>query len=516
MLFNSYIFILAFLPTTLVLFFWLGQLNHVRSAIGLLVAASLGFYGWWNPIYVPLILASMLTNYGVGRVLDKAVAARRKAQAKMLLTAGIIFNLGLLGYFKYANFFVDSINAVSGADIQLAQIALPLAISFFTFQQIAYLADVYKDEAEEYDLLRYALFVTFFPQLIAGPIVHHREMMPQFRSSAIGRFSSSDFAVGLSIFVIGLFKKVVLADSISPLASAVFDASAAGNTIAFTDAWLGSFAYSFEIYFDFSGYSDMAIGLARMFGICLPLNFNSPYKATGIIEFWRRWHMTLSRFLRDFLYIPLGGNRHGEARRYTNMMIVMLLGGLWHGAGWNFVIWGGLHGCYLMVNHAWRVWRGDKRSPGMLANVASTALTFLVVTVAWVFFRAENFPSAINIISAMVGLNGVSLPVWMVNLQVIGPYIRELPVVFADIYFAGLAELQWLVGLLLIAWFLPNTQQLMTKYMDPQRYKLFKAARWQHWLRWEPRPVSAFVIAVLTVCAVISLGGPSEFIYYQF
>ena len=352
MLFNSEIFLFLFLPLTLLVFYLLGHFGKIKLALASLVIASLLYYGWWKPIYLPLILGSMTVNYGLGYLIQKL--QRSGATGKATLVVGIVFNLGLLGYFKYANFFVDNLNALSGDDWKLAPILLPLAISFFTFQQIAYLVDVHQKKAQEVDLLRYALFVTFFPQLIAGPIVHHSEMMPQFANKNIGRFQLANLITGGMIFAIGLFKKVVLADNIAPYATAVFNASAEGNSVPFVDAWTGVLAYTFQIYFDFSGYSDMAIGLGRMVGICLPLNFNSPYKATGIIDFWRRWHMTLSRFLRDYLYIPLGGNRMGPSRRYVNMITVMLLGGLWHGAGWNFVIWGALHGVYLGVNHAWR------------------------------------------------------------------------------------------------------------------------------------------------------------------
>jgi D-alanyl-lipoteichoic acid acyltransferase DltB (MBOAT superfamily) len=515
MLFNSYVFVLAFLPAALLLFFLLGRIGQVRAAIVTLVVGSLFFYGWWNPIYIPLILVSMLTNYSLGSAIGKSIHAQKRNSAKTLLTLGIVFNLGLLGYFKYANFFVDSLNFTVGTEFTLAPIALPLAISFFTFQQIAYLVDVFENKAEEYDLVRYALFVTFFPQLIAGPIVHHKEMMPQFSTDKLARFCASDFAVGSAIFAIGLFKKVILADSVSPFATAVFNGAELGATVSFSEAWLGALAYSCEIYFDFSGYSDMAIGLGRMFGIQLPLNFNSPYKSTGIIEFWRRWHLTLSRFLRDYLYIPLGGNRLGPKRRYVNMMIVMLLGGLWHGAGWNFVIWGGLHGLYLMVNHAWRSLRGAKRSDSFAARLLSGGLTFLAVTIAWVFFRAESFDAAIIIVSAMGGGEGFTLPVWLTREPVIGPIVAALPVQLEATYWAQPNGGRLVLGLLLVAWLLPNTQQIMHNFMDRQ-YRIEPDRTWTRWISWQPGLLSAAIIACISVVALISLGRPSEFIYYQF
>jgi D-alanyl-lipoteichoic acid acyltransferase DltB (MBOAT superfamily) len=516
MLFNSYIFVLVFLPVTLLLFYVLGRLGQARAAILTVVIASLFFYGWWNPIYVPLIIMSILVNYLVGSGIGRANNGSSGGGAKTLLIVGIAFNLGLLGYFKYANFFIDSVNVATGSEFTLAPIALPLAISFFSFQQIAYLVDVYQRKAEEYDLLRYALFVTFFPQLIAGPIVHHKEMMPQFSNAALARFCTKNFSVGSAIFFVGLFKKVILADSVAPFASNVFNGAEMGSAIGFSEAWLGALAYSCQIYFDFSGYSDMAIGLGRMFGIQLPLNFNSPYKASGIIDFWGRWHITLSRFLRDYLYIPLGGNRLGSTRRYTNLMIVMLLGGLWHGAGWNFVIWGGLHGFYLILNHGWRTWRGERRSRSQAAIFFSSVLTFLAVTVAWVFFRADTYAGAMHIISAMAGGAGVTLPQWSANLPGIGGLIAALPLSLETAYWAPLDAVLWVMGLLVMAWLLPNTQQLMCAFMDPQRYAIEPLRRWSSWLSWQPDFKSAVVIAAVTVIALVSLGRPSEFIYYQF
>lgn len=295
-----------------------------------LTFTSLVFYGWWNPVYVLLIVASMLFNFWLGRRMGLAV--RAGGSAGLWLFWGITANLLLLGYFKYANFFVSNLDVVFGTGWTIGKIVLPLGISFFTFTQIAYLVDVRRGVVCEYDLGDFLLFITFFPHLIAGPIIHHSEMMPQFAEPKTFRFQWENLAVGLAIFSMGLFKKVVIADGLSRHAVKVFDAAAAGQPLYAADAWAGVFSYAFQIYFDFSGYSDMAIALARMFGITLPLNFNSPYKAVNIIEFWRRWHMTLSRFLRDYLYIPLGGNRRGTGRRYLNLILTMVLGGLWHGA----------------------------------------------------------------------------------------------------------------------------------------------------------------------------------------
>lgn len=345
MLFNSYEYLLVFLPTTLVGYFLFQHTGRATAAQVWLVAASLVFYSWWGMTYLPLIVMSIFVNYGVGTALGYSRIRFRKA----LLVGGIVFNLGLLGYFKYANFFTDNLNAL-GADIQIARIALPLAISFFTFQKIGYLVDSYRGETVGYDFLSYALFVTFFPQLIAGPIVHHKEIVPQFANSGNRRLVPDNVATGLCILGIGLFKKVFIADTLAGWASPGFDISPA---LSFTEAWATSLSYTFQLYFDFSGYTDMAIGTALMFNVRLPINFNAPYRATNIQEFWRRWHITLSNFLRDYLYVPLGGSRRSEMRTYANLLIVFLLGGLWHGASWMFVIWGALHGGALVIHRAW-------------------------------------------------------------------------------------------------------------------------------------------------------------------
>ncbi|MGD1911300.1 MAG: MBOAT family O-acyltransferase, partial [Rivularia sp. (in: cyanobacteria)] len=313
MLFNSLEFIFLYLPITLSIFFGIGKFGNYRFAIVFLVAASLSFYGWWNPPYLLLLIFSLIFNYFIGSALSEKL--KIKLGKKLLLTLGIIVNLALIGYFKYANFFVSTVGDLLGRNFNLENIILPLAISFFTFQQIAYLVDAYKGETKEYNLLDYCLFVTFFPQLIAGPIVHHKEVMPQFEDKSTYRFNPENMAVGITIFSLGLFKKVIFADNIAAYATPVFTAASQGRAPTLVEAWVGALAYTLQLYFDFSGYSDMAIGIARMFGIKLPINFNSPYKAISISDFWRRWHITLSNFLRDYLYIPLGGSRKGEIRR---------------------------------------------------------------------------------------------------------------------------------------------------------------------------------------------------------
>ena len=345
MLFNSFEFIFIFLPVSLVLFFYIGRKDeNVRRQLPIiwLIVASLIFYGRWKPLNLPLIVLSIGVNYYLGYWLSNEL--QKPWLKKTMFVIGIVFNLGLISYFKYSNFILSNINRVLGTNFDLPAVVIPLAISFFTFQQIAYLVDAYRGETKEYDLRKYMLFVCFFPQLIAGPIVHHKEILPQFEKASIYKFSQRTLSIGLTVFIAGLFKKVIFADRIAEYSNLAFAAASQGINLTFSESWVGALGYSLQLYFDFSGYSDMAIGAAYMFGIRLPLNFNSPYKAISIVDFWRRWHITLSHFLRDYLYIPLGGSRQGELRRYSNLFVTMLLGGLWHGAGWTFVFWGALHG----------------------------------------------------------------------------------------------------------------------------------------------------------------------------
>jgi len=395
LLFNSYEFIFAFLPVTFFIYFYLNKKRLTEAAKAFLVFASLFFYSWWNIAYLPIILTSMLFNYVVGVSLSKK-GEHTKVGKKAVLVFGIAANVALLAYFKYADFLIENINLLTGSEFPLLHLALPLAISFFTFQQIAYLVDSYRGETKEYDFLNYANFVTFFPQLIAGPIVHHAEMMPQFSKKRNKVKNYHHIVMGLFIFSIGLFKKVVIADSFSPWVKQGFDVA---DHLGFIEAWATSLSYTFQLYYDFSGYTDMAIGAALLFNIKLPVNFNSPYKATSIQEFWRRWHITLSRFLRDYIYIPLGGNRRGKYRTYSNLMATFLIGGIWHGAGWTFVFWGFLHGLALVIQKIWN-------DLGFRLHAAfAWFLTFNFVNVAWVFFRAKEWDDAIKVLRGMTDLS---------------------------------------------------------------------------------------------------------------
>lgn len=402
MLFNSYEFIFVFLPITFFIYFYLNKKKLIVASKSFLVCCSLFFYSWWNLTYLPIIIASMVINYIIGRNLSNSFNfANKKFSRKSILIIGILFNICLLGYFKYADFFIENFNIVFGVNVNSLDLLLPLAISFFTFQQVAYLVDCFRQETEEYSFLNYALFVTFFPQLIAGPIVHHKEMMPQFARIKNKFQNYNNIARGLFIFSIGLFKKVVIADTFAIWATNGFDLA---ENLNLFEAWATSLSYTFQLYFDFSGYTDMAIGLALIFNIKLPINFNSPYKSTNIQDFWRRWHITLSRFLRDYLYIPLGGNKKGSLRTYCNLMATFVLGGFWHGAGWTFVFWGFLHGIALIFQRLW------SKLGFKLWTWFAWLITFNFLNITWIFFRAKEWDDAIKVLSSMFSFENIVLP----------------------------------------------------------------------------------------------------------
>jgi alginate O-acetyltransferase complex protein AlgI len=519
MLFNSLPFIFLFLPIVLVGFFVLGRYNRLAAA-GWLALASFVFYGWWSPKYVLLLAGSILFNYYAGMAIARAGLAGETRRGKQLLAIAIVANLALLAYYKYANFFLSNYNTLTGSGLSFGEIILPLGISFFTFTQIAFLVDAYQGKAREYNLVHYGLFVTYFPHLIAGPILHHGEMMPQFARSDIYRADWDNIAAGATIFLIGLFKKVMIADEIGPYGTPFFDAAHSGVALSFMESWCGALAYTFQLYFDFSGYSDMAVGLSLLFGVRLPVNFHSPYKAVSMIDFWRRWHMTLSRFLRDYLYVPLGGNRKSAVRRYANLMITMVLGGLWHGAGWTFVLWGALHGVYLVINHAWRALRrklgqDPKRSTPWGRRIACL-VTFLAVVAGWVLFRAESVPAALNMLSGMAGLNGFTLPdVWLAKWGAFGQWLAQHGVTFNDsrgMVRTGL--LYWIIILLAIVWLAPNSQQIMSRARPALGVP--KDLLYQGRLLWRPAIWLAVPTAVLAVLCIVNLHKQSEFLYFQF
>jgi alginate O-acetyltransferase complex protein AlgI len=498
LLFTSGEFLFLYLPLTLLVFFVTARFVGKGAAAAWLAIASLVFYGYWRVEHTLLLLASIAFNYGFGEWILR-VRKERPAYAKALLTVAVGANLAALAYFKYADFFLRTVADLSGQDIPLLGVVLPLGISFFTFTQIAYLVDVYAGKVVERNPVHYALFVTYFPHLIAGPVLHHAEMMPQFRLAEIYQPKLRCFAIGLAFLLMGLVKKVLVADSVAPVANMVFGHEA-GTTLTAAAAWIGVVAYTLQIYFDFSGYSDMAVGLSLLFGVRLPYNFNSPYQAWNITEFWRRWHMTLSRFLRDYLYVPLGGNRQGRARRYLNLMLTMLLGGLWHGASWTFVIWGGLHGAYLVVNHFWQ-WLRERLGFGALTGAgawlgraAGVGLTMLCVMVGWVYFRATELATANGMVASMFGFDDGG-----VGIEALAGYP------------AGI--LPWIAGFSALALFARNSQRLIdghfTRWLDRQATR----ARFGELLAFL---VGAMCVGIVVMAIAAASRSVTEFIYFNF
>lgn len=487
LLFPSFEFLFLFLPITFVVYALLSQYKWFTGAKVTLILASIIFYAYWDYRYLLLLFFSIGFNFIVGNML-------KTNNNKKLLTFGVVINLGLLAYFKYVDFFFENVNWLTGASIPLLNVVLPLAISFFTFQQIGFLVDAYKGRVTDFRFTNYVLFVVFFPQLIAGPIVQHKDVIPQFKQKETFQINYKNLTIGLFVFAAGLFKKVVIADSIALWATPGFDEAA---TLTFFEAWGSALAYTFQLYFDFSGYSEMAIGLGLMFNIKLPINFNSPYKANSIIDFWRSWHMTLSAFLKDYLYIPLGGNRSGKLRKYRNLFLTMFLGGIWHGAGWTFVIWGALHGMYNVINHSFRDIKKrlqlktgametaatkapkvkNRVSIPVFTNVPARILTFIAVVIGWVFFRAETMSDALKVLKGMFGLNGA-------------PFGK------LDYFPHGGLEVIVLLGLLLWVNLLPNTIEL-SKRLKP------------NW-KW------ATLISLLLISAILFINRKAEFLYFQF
>jgi D-alanyl-lipoteichoic acid acyltransferase DltB (MBOAT superfamily) len=468
MLFSSFDFIVLFLPLVAIGYFLIGRYSH-RLAMLWLTAASLFFYAWWNAIYVGLIVASTVFNYGIGVVIRRKIDTQPHL-AKMVMVSGIVVDLAVLGFFKYADFLIGNINAATGATTPLLHIILPLGLSFFTFQKIAYLVDCYKRQTVSGSFLDFSLFVTFFPQLIAGPIVHHKEMMPQFADASRARVNWDNIACGLFVFAIGLFKKVVIADSLAKYATWGFDEAPLGMSLP--EAWLTMFSYTFQIYFDFSGYTDMAIGAALLFNIKIPANFNSPYKARNIRDFWQRWHMTLSRFLRDYLYIPLGGNRHGIPRQIMARLVTFLRGGLWHGANWTFVAWGAMHGVALMIFVLW------EKTKIKFPLALSWFLTFLFVNLTWVVFRATDWDAALKIYTGLVDVGNLEL-------------YDDTPI-FSVAVWLSMA----LTGLLALCVGTPNSNTLSERFKPEFGWFLFTFG--------------------LAAVAFFRIGNYSEFLYFQF
>ena len=509
MLFNSYEFLTVFLPLTLIAC-WMAERMRGRSTVHLvLVFASFAFYCWWDVRFVTLLAGSILFNFWI--------ADPRRIGSYAVFATAVGVNLFVLFVFKYLVFFARDVIGLDSSQFTLENIVLPLGISFFTFQQIAFLCDIRARTIERPRFKHYVLFIAFFPQLIAGPIVRAIEFLPQL-SGPRRRVIASDISVGFAIFAIGLCKKTLLADRFAIPANDVFAAASAGDEISLLAAWGGALAFSLQIYFDFSGYSDMAIGLARMVGFRLPENFRSPYKSCNLIDFWRRWHITLSRFLREYLYNPLGGNRGTIVGRYRNLLIVMLLGGLWHGAAWTFIVWGCIHGVGLTLNHLWvRLRRRFFASvPRSIMQIPGWLIAQSFVLVAWVFFRAADLSSATAVLHAMAGGNGIIVPVeWLVT-----PALRTALSDFAQPlaaipHFHGAVQLSMLSLGVFVLLCLPNTAELM------QHYRVVIAAANLPEIRrpmvtWRPTSGWAIATAVVFCLGVLGMSHVNEFIYFQF
>jgi alginate O-acetyltransferase complex protein AlgI len=490
MLFNSYEFLFIFLPISFFLYFYLNTKKCTSASKVWLVCTSLFFYSWWNIIYLPLILMSVIVNYIVTyAMIDYDFSKKQYLSKKSLLQFGLLFNIGLLAYFKYMDFFISNTNNLFNTNIELLHLALPLAISFFTLQQIAFLIDSHEGLVKEKNLLNYIIFVTFFPQLIAGPIVHHKEMMPQFSNIRNKVKNYKNIAIGLFIFNIGLFKKVVIADTFSVWATAGFDTAL---TLNLFEAWATSLSYTFQLYFDFSGYTDMAIGVALLFNIKLPINFNSPYKATGMIDFWQRWHITLSSFITTYIYTPL-------LRSFDNLtfhkamfatVITFLIAGLWHGASWMFVIFGGLHGLGLITNHYW------KRRKIKLNKVLAWFITFNFVNITFVFFRAKDWNEAVKVLYNMFSLDDMVLPTrFEGKLAFLSNYGVEFGK-FATNLSAGKDLIIWLIIAFTIILLFKNSME---------RLKFFK-----------PNIINSFIFITAFTTSFYKLSGYSEFLYFRF
>ena len=482
MLFNSYEFIFLFLPITLIIYFTLNRYGKNNIAKGWLVIASLYFYSYFHLSYLYLILSSIMVNYFIGNKLNHKSLTEKERKIWMII--GVAFNLGLLGYFKYYDFFVENINIVLKTNFTLLYILLPLGISFFTFQQLSFIIDSYNEKSMKYDFLSYCLFVTFFPQLIAGPIVLPNEMLPQFEDKRNKLINYENMNRGLYMFSIGLAKKVIIADTIANFANAGFDKM---ETLNIIEAWMTSISYTLQLYFDFSGYCDMAMGIALMFNIVLPLNFNSPYKSTNIQEFWKRWHMTLGRFMTNYLYIPLGGNRLGERKTLRNLFIVFMASGIWHGAGWNFAIWGGLHGICILVH---RVWKNSGRKMNKLLG---WFITINLVNIFWVFFRAETLNGALKVLKGM--FNYKSLITVVLEMEQKNNLMRIYQEI-KDIFGANEIDIAILLFATIITFLLNNTFNIVNSLKINIK--------------------NCFIVAFFYSISICYFNGISNFLYFNF
>jgi alginate O-acetyltransferase complex protein AlgI len=521
MVFNSFEFIFVFLPVVVAAYFALGGASRAW-ALRWLIGASLFFYALWRPLNVLIIAPSVLINFALARLLQRLNKQGNRGGARAVVLLGVAFNVAFLGYFKYSNFLVGAVNDAFGTQMFLAQVVLPLGISFITFQKIAFLIDVHAGRIESFTLQDYCLFVLFFPQLIAGPIVHYREMMPQFHRVSC-RFDREDVSVGLTLLAFGLFKKVFLADNIAQLVTPIYQQATSGGRIGLLPGWIAAVGFMLQIYFDFSGYTDMALGIARLFGIRLPPNFNSPLRASSIIEFWQRWHMTLTRFLTAYIYNPLtlwltrrraarglpafvGRNKGAGAFVELLMfpiLLTMLVSGIWHGAGYTFIVWGVLHGVFLTINHAWRLLEPklfrDKSRYEKFMQPAGFIITFACVAASMVIFRASNLKAATDLVQGLFGLHGIGLS----GLKG-GIGLKRTAI--------------WIAVPALIALLGPNTLQVLRRYEPALGWKRGPddGAAADKRMLWRPSLAWALAVSMIAAIGILYLGGQSEFLYWQF
>ncbi len=485
MTFNSYIFTLLFLPLSVIGYFSLNRFNLLKTSKVFLIGMSLWFYGYFNLNYLFIMIASIICNWFISRILCKTTL--KDHLRKLMLLIGIIFNLGMIFYFKYFDFFLSNINSIFETDFILRNILLPLGISFYTFQQVSYVVDSFKGETKGYNFIDYALFVSFFPQLVAGPIALHGEMIPQFKDIQNKKINHQNLSCGIYFFAIGLFKKVMIADIFGKVVTYGY---AYSETLTSLDAVVVMLCYTFQIYFDFSGYSDMAIGIGKMFNINLPANFNSPYKALSIIDFWDRWHLTLTRFLRNYVYFPLGGSRKGEARTYINILIVFFLSGLWHGATWLFILWGMLHGIFNVFT------RLIKKHWDRMFKPLRWAITFIFVNLTWIIFRAETVEQLLNMLNKVIFLrDGFSLSQGLIDSF----YIVEFSTLLNAFSFIPFqAELIMLVFYLVVSFavvlFLKNINEI----------------------KFQPKISNSLITVLFLVWSIVSFSGVSTFLYFNF
>jgi alginate O-acetyltransferase complex protein AlgI len=491
MLFNSYEFLFLFLPVTVVVYFVLNGKRLSIAANSWLLFASLVFYSWWNPAYLPLILVSILINYTIGNLIadpeDISRIGKRVISRKALFIFGIAVNIIFLGFFKYTDFIVANLNSLLKTDFPLPHIVLPLGISFFTITQIAFLVDSYEGLVTERKFLNYALFVTFFPHLLAGPILHHKDMMPQFDRPRNKVVNYRNLSLGIFLFTIGLFKKVILADEFVGNVKAAFDVA---QSLTFLEAWIASLSYTFQLYCDFSGYTDMAIGIGLMFNIRLPENFNSPYKAVSVIDFWKRWHITLSNFITTYLYAPIlrSFDRITFINSLVAILLAMFISGVWHGAGWTFIIWGTLHGLALVVNHVWK--KAKRKMPFFLAWL----LTFMFINMSFVFFRAKNVGDALKVLKGMVGINGVAVSSKFGGSR----FLKQIGVSSGGVIEDLVSTRSMIImGVLLLLVLFGKNSTRMTQEFSPSLK-------------------NALFVSILAVVSILSLQKITEFIYFNF